>query len=204
LISDRDIEVHPFIVVKALAARHGDDVVFYYSRYKIAQTGQQAAALRTYGSVTGRHLTETWLALELSRLAADEELAWHSTVQVHNARRHMPMIDFVGQPSPRELASVTEVLSQDRKRKCLYFDSGRSCHGYCEDLIEESDWVKYLGRLLLLNTDVSRPIIDHRWVGHALIRGFAALRWSHNTARYRALPRLIQTEALVVSASSQS
>jgi hypothetical protein len=46
--------------------------------------------------------------------------------------------------------------------------------------------------LLLLNQNDLPPMVDIRWVGHALRRGFAALRWSCNTNRYLSMPQLLE------------
>ncbi|MHB1292207.1 MAG: primase 1D-like protein [Sulfuricella sp.] len=37
------------------------------------------------------------------------------------------------------------------------------------------------------------PTVDPRWVGHRLISGYAALRWTKNTEQYLNTPTLIET-----------
>jgi len=185
---------HPFLIIEQIVACRGTELVFTYSRYQVAQPGLQAAAPRSpIVRVPGRDLTAAWLADRFAELGAAEEMAWHSRVECRGITYHIPMIDFVNRPTRSVLcelgrALVTEVGLDGH---FVFFDTGQSFHGYLPDLISEDTWLRYLGRLLLLNEHDGPPVIDTRWVGHALMRGFAALRWSHNTNRYLAPPRLV-------------
>jgi hypothetical protein len=71
------------------------------------------------------------------------------------------------------------------------FKTGRSYHQYADVLMLESDWHGFLANLLLLNPAGGDPRVDARWIAHALKRGYTALRWSHNTMRYMAMPSLV-------------
>lgn len=101
------------------------------------------------------------------------------------------MIDFADRRATCALVKVNRALAAEigLTTELLLFDTGRSFHGYFPELISAEVWPKYLGRLLTLDEPANAPMIDTRWVGHALVRGFAALRWSHNTTRYLQMPR---------------
>jgi hypothetical protein len=120
-------------------------------------------------------------------------MAWHSHVEYKGEVFHIPMIDFAGRPRLEELQRVGRRLAaaMDVGGDFIFFDTGRSYHGYSAELIPEKAWNGYLGELLLLNQPDVLPVVDTRWVGHALARGFAALRWSHNTDRYLTMPCLV-------------
>jgi len=183
-------------VVEEIAARHGAGLIFTYSRYRVAPPGQQAAAPRTLVlRVAGHEVTPEWLAERLAELRPHQEIAWHSWVESNGAVFHIPMIDFVGRPPDDLIFEVSRMLTGEMglSGHLVLFDTGRSFHGYFPDLLPEHAWSKYLGQLLLFNEDEHRSMIDTRWIGHALVRGFSALRWSHNTNRYQAMPRLVPT-----------
>jgi hypothetical protein len=188
------IQEHPGLVVEEIAARHGPNLIFTYSRYEVAPPGLQAVAPRSAVlRVSGKEISPDWIAHRLSELGPNEEMAWHSWVDCGGVGFHIPMIDFVGRPSRSVLGEVSRGLAAEMgiPADLFIFDTERSFHGYFSDLISEPDWRKYLGELLLLNEENRPPVIDARWVGHALMRGFTALRWSNNTKRYPAMPRLL-------------
>src|SRR5215469_14151254 len=183
------IQEHPGLVVEEIAARHGSNLIFTYSRYEVAPPGLQAVAPRSAViRVCGSDITPDWIAHRLSELSPNEEMAWHSWVDRGGVSFHIPMIDFVGRPTRSVLCDVSRGLAAEMgiHASLIVFDTERSFHGYFPDLIPEQAWPRYLGELLLLNEDGRPPVIDARWVGHALIRGFTALRWSNNTNRYTA------------------
>jgi hypothetical protein len=143
--------------------------------------------------VIASDVTENWLADRLAELGPSEELAWHSWVDWNGVGFHIPMIDFQGMHAAQELMALEPILRTASGSSFTFFKTGRSFHGYSVSLISQSDWLQYLGRLLLLN-ELERPaIVDTRWIGHSLVRGFAALRWSHNTDRYQAMPHLLKS-----------
>ena len=188
------IEEHPRLVVDEITARHGSDLIFTYSRYEIAAPGFQAMAPRSpVLRVSGTDITTGWIAQRLSELGPHEELAWHSSVESNGIGFHIPMIDFVGRAARSVLCEVSRTVAAEMgfHADFLLFDTKRSFHGYFAELIPEEAWRKYLGELLILNEDNRPPIVDIRWVGHALVRGFTALRWSNNTNRYPSMPRLV-------------
>jgi hypothetical protein len=52
-------------------------------------------------------------------------------------------------------------------------------------MMTHDDWIRFLGRALLL-----APIVDPRYIAHRLIDGFAVLRISTNPAKQK-LPELV-------------
>ena len=188
------VEWHPRLLVEQIAACREGELIFTYSRYEVAQPGLQATAPRSdVLRVPACDVTPDWLVDRFAELGPTEEMAWHSRVEYGGVGFHIPMIDFVSRPAHSALHKLGTVLAAEMSLSghFVFFDTGRSFHGYFPDLIAEHAWPKYLGRLLILNEPDSLPVIDTRWVGHALVRGFAALRWSHNTDRYQAMPRLV-------------
>lgn len=186
------VEGHPLLVVEHIVARRGAELTFMYSRYEVAQPGLQAIAPRSAVlRVRACDVTPDWLADRFAELSPNEELAWHSSVECKGVGFHIPMIDLVNSPSRSGLRELSRMLVSEMglSGDFVFFETGQSFHGYFPDLIPEHAWPKYLGQLLLLNEHDGSPMIDTRWVGHALVRGFTALRWSHNTNRYRAIPR---------------
>jgi hypothetical protein len=181
------------MVLEKIFARHGTDLMFTYSRYEVAPPGLQAVAPRSAVlRVPASDVTLSWIGDRFAELGPREEMAWHSWVECRGVGLHIPMIDFIGRPARAVLCHLSGMLSVEMSLKgsLVLFDTGRSFHAYFPDLIPEGSWAKYLGQLLLLNEHDRSPIIDTRWIGHALMRGFAALRWSHNTDRYEAMPSL--------------
>jgi hypothetical protein len=199
------VQQHPLCLVEKIAACRGADLVFTYSRYEIATPGLQAAARRSPAlRVPARDVTPDWLMDRFAELGPNEEMAWHSWVECNGVGFHIPMIDFIGRPDDSVLRELSRLLAIEigLTGNIVFFDTGRSFHGYFVDLIPDDDWPRYLGRLLVINEHDRPPVIDTRWVGHALVRGFAALRWSHNTNRYLAIPRLaafIDSRTLTIS-----
>jgi hypothetical protein len=189
-----DVQLHPICLVEKLASTCAECLVFTYSRYEIALPGEQAAAPRSpVHRVPARDVTPDWLVNRLAELGPSEEIAWHSWVECDGAGFHIPMIDFSERPLNSELPMLNDqiVAQMNLSASFGFYESGRALHAYAADLIPESKWAQYLGELLLLNERDQMPIVDIRWVGHALVRGFGALRWSCNTDRYLSMPRLI-------------
>lgn len=120
------------------------------------------------------------------------ETAIHSRVTMsNNTTKHIPMIDM-STGSAAQLAKLMPVLEQSFET-FSWFKSGRSYHGYGKELIDEIEWVKLMGKLLLANHVGYPHTVDPRWVGHRLIAGYAALRWTKNTNHYVDVPRKLNS-----------
>jgi hypothetical protein len=97
-------------------------------------------------------------------------------------------------PDAVEVAAQTLIGEYQIKRAAL-FASGRSYHLYLGALFLREEWVKFMGRLLLLNPRRGPLLTDPRWIGHRLMGGYGALRWSANTSPYSKVgpPKLVRS-----------
>ena len=188
------VEKHPCFFVSEIFARRRAGLAFTYSRYEVAQPGLQWVAPRSdVFQVLACDITPAWLEDRFAELRPNEEMAWHSWAECGGVGFHIPMIDFISRPDPSVLVELSRILAEvmGLRGEYVFYETGRSFHGYFPDLISERAWAEYLGQLLSLNEQNQSPLIDARWVGYSRARGFSALRWSHNTSRYRAMPRLM-------------
>ena len=126
----------------------------------------------------------------ISSVHKDGEMALLSKTTLGSGKiYHIPMIDF----GTRNLAEAAEIpvnliFPNSREVKFYLFKSGRSFHGYFNQLLSHDEWVKYMGRLLLLNVPFRNEVVDSRWVGHSLNKGYSGLRWTANTIGYPVSP----------------
>ena len=121
----------------------------------------------------------------------DRNLAIHSLVECHDRiYRHIPMIDMSTQ-SRAHLQKLRFFLQEDLFHEFIWFESGRSFHGYGSSLLTHDEWISFMGQLLLSNQKDLKPTVDPRWIGHRLIAGYSALRWTNNTFYYLKYPTLI-------------
>lgn len=132
----------------------------------------------------------------LSQCPAGYETAFHSLVTCRDEnQRHLPMVDM----ATEELSDLSEVNAfvQDNSfHGFVWFESGRSFHGYGTRLVTYQQWIELMGKLLLCNGRRTDPVVDPRWVGHRLLGGYAALRWTRNTPQYLSIPRRLQPRNL--------
>lgn len=121
------------------------------------------------------------------------DLAFHSTVTLEDgSTRHIPMIDM-STGARAHLEKLKAFLDAETYYGFVWFESGRSFHGYGSQLITHSEWVSHMGQLLLSNQKDMKPTVDPRWIGHRLIAGYSALRWSRNTEHYLKMPQRVAT-----------
>jgi hypothetical protein len=199
------IKAHPMIVLGGIQARYGTKLELTFSRYKVGPPGEQEERRRRALHIDIDRATGAWLRSSLLELGCDEELALHSKVNLGGASFHIPMIDYdrdLPIPQLRDLG-LRAIKRTDYwlppaflgPARLYSFRTGRSYHQYADVLIPERAWLGYLGNILLLNHRSELPVVDTRWVGHSLRRGYSALRWSHKTTRYVSEPTLVD-EAL--------
>lgn len=119
------------------------------------------------------------------------EVAIHSKlVMLDGSFTHIPMIDM-STGSAAQLAKLKPILDKDFD-SFAWFKSGRSYHGYGAALIGHDEWIRLMGKLLLANQIGVPHTVDPRWVGHRLIAGYAALRWTKNTSHYVDIPKKLK------------
>ena len=133
-----------------------------------------------------------------NHLQKDEEIAFHSLVTTTdrklNNERHIPLVDFKSRIRPRVEEAADLLINEYAVERAALFASGRSFHLYLGKLMRQDAWVKFMGRLLLLNTPRGHMLTDSRWIGHRLMAGYGALRWSANLEPYLKMgpPKLIR------------
>lgn len=207
-----EAEAHPLIILGPILHRYGHVLRLNFSRYQIGPPGDQFRRPRTVFSIRALDVTADWLDVELTKLKPDEELAVHSNASLDREIVHIPMVDFDKELPPetlRELGSRairncrfhTPNLDFKEPQRLYSFKTGRSYHQYADVLMLESDWHGFLANLLFLNPADGDPRVDARWIAHALKRGYTALRWSHNTMRYMAMPSLVDKFELTLTNS---
>jgi hypothetical protein len=138
-------------------------------------------------------LREKYEAL-LCKLAKDEEIAFNSLVKTGGAYSHLLLVDFRSPDRSLVQQTAEDFIDEYAVKRAALFESCRSFHLYLNKLVTQELWVKFMGRLLLVNDRVGPVLTDARWVGHRLIGGYGALRWSANTPRYAEFgtPRLVR------------
>lgn len=85
--------------------------------------------------------------------------------------RYIPMMDFRSTPNADNL----ELLKEFFKRigcEGIIVDSGASYHFYGFDFLDYTQWIRFMGKCLLV------PWSDPRWIGHSLVAGSGVLRIS--------------------------
>lgn len=123
----------------------------------------------------------------------DRDLAFHSNIVLKDhSTHHLPMVDM-STSARAHLEKLKEFLDAETYYGFVWFESGRSFHGYGSQFIASDQWVSYMGHLLLSNQKDMKPTVDPRWIGHRLIAGYSSLRWSRNTSHYLRMPQRIST-----------
>jgi len=184
-------KLHPVNVFYKICKNYSkENINFNFSIYIYKEKGKTHS--RKYIKIPAPDLSSNLLNNILSKLHPEEEFACHSLVDVSGKKRYIPLIDFSVE---NESLLPWEFINEKKElfdTDFYLFFSGRSYHGYFTTFITYQKWLKFAGDLLLLNQPNSYPteIIDSRWVGHSIINGFSALRWSSNTNKYLSEPRL--------------
>lgn len=120
----------------------------------------------------------------INKTPLNMELALHSKIKTQEGNfLHIPMIDMSTKSSV-QLSKLQPYLGEKLYKSIAWYESGRSYHGYGGFLIEHDDWISLMGKLLLTNKPGFPPTVDLRWVGHRLIAGYSALRWTKQTKQY--------------------
>lgn len=131
----------------------------------------------------------------VAELKDQEDIAFHSMVKMDDdTERHFGLLDFQAGTTETEFAVVRQasemLIQQYRPPKTALVHSGRSFHLYLGTLFSQTEWVSFMGRVLLLNLRDQPPTVDPRWIGHRLMAGYGALRWSDHVRT--PLPKVIR------------
>jgi hypothetical protein len=141
----------------------------------------------------------TEIALGFNKLRAqlppDADIAFHSRVYVrvgHSIEiRHLPLIDLQGSFLDPIRTGVQQISRELGWEHTATYFSGRSHHVYGLSLLTVEQWIWFMGRCLLLNAPEKSDVVDARWIGHRIMAGYGALRWTTNHPRYLAEPQLV-------------
>lgn len=182
---------HPLGFLHRLEGEFGTDLSVEFSRYFYRP--QSLFDERFVFQCSIQDVGLKWMEQQVAELPAEWELALNS--RVLNARgraAHIGMIDFVGRPDVSLIQNrVRDFVGAKQAARLVLYDSGRSIHGYILELMSPGNWTRFLGRLLLMNVPGEPVLVDTRWIGHRLIAGYAALRWSANSSHHSEVPALI-------------
>lgn len=136
-------------------------------------------------------LSPNWMSEFISNTPSERELSLHSNMTLYSGiELHLPMVDM-STASRAHLGKLQALIEHTGFGQFEWFSSGRSFHGYGRSLLPQEDWVKLMGALLLSNQKGMVPIVDPRWIGHRLLGGFSALRWTKNTMYYVDFPTYV-------------
>jgi hypothetical protein len=184
--------LHPIQVVRHLRERYGDCLVFRFSCY--THISKSRMDCRESFAVPAREITPIWLQDVLSKLGSKQELAMESRVIQNGRLRHVPMLDFQGM-SKGQLIAVMDALPDEYRTGMQVYFSGRSFHAYFLRLVTAREWTRFMGSALLCRGPRA-PAIDNRWIGHRLVGGYAALRWSCSSGRHQEFPIRVSPKTL--------
>ena len=182
---------HPYWFIRGLVAAWPDPIEslgFSYYRY-FPQSLEDPR--KEFSISTSTFLNPVEMCSVLDGTPQGCELAFHSKVKlIRGVVMHVPLIDM-STGSPAQLEKLRPFLGELYSR-FQWYNSGRSFHGYADILVEVDTWAAMLGALLLANQKGLPPTVDPRWIGHRLIAGYSALRWTKNTDYYLELPRVMR------------
>lgn len=106
------------------------------------------------------------------------KFGFNSKVKMNNGSfRHIPQIDFECPVSNKNLNKIKTKLSEIIKVFPGYIIySGASYHYIGLKLLSEREWQKFIGLCLLCKEPEKHSVVDIRWCGHQLVRGYSNLR----------------------------
>jgi hypothetical protein len=182
--------VHPIEFVESLIAADKQIAKVRLSVYRYHP--ESLFDDRTSYIVPGEQLRAKYEMLR-GQLLDNEDIAFHSVITVCDKRelaRHFGLVDFVAADITSVERAAEVLVAEYASPPCALVHSGRSYHLYMGMLLTRSSWTKFMGRLLLLNPRNGPPVIDARWVGHRLMGGYSALRWSAKHSSH--LPEIVR------------
>ena len=94
-------------------------------------------------------------------------------VTSHSTTKHMPMLDFLCQPSDDNLRTCIETCRLLFRGRYWLLDSGKSYHGVASGLVVYDEWITLMARAILFG-----PIVDRAYIAHQMIEKKGCLRIS--------------------------
>lgn len=186
---------HPYWHVRSIVQKTPQIATLALSYYTYSR--QSVDDIRqTWQVSSSEFCNEAHIEAIQSETPRGQELALHSNVMLTTSeRQHLVMVDM-STTARAHLDKLLVFLGDHFSQQIAWFSSGRSYHGYGERLLSETDWVKFMGLLLLANKPRLEPTVDPRWIGHRLLAGYSALRWTLNTSHYLLLPTRLEQSRL--------
>lgn len=182
---------HPYWHARSIVDKHRDEIASLYFSYYNYVPQSIIDKRKTFSISSSEFLNQDSVEFFMQETPFGQELAFHSKIlTVSGEQKHIPMVDM-STGSTAQLAKLRPFLGDELYQSFKWFKSGRSFHGYGNFLVSERKWVTLMGMLLLANQKSLAPTVDPRWVGHRLIAGYSALRWTKNTPHYINLPNEI-------------
>jgi hypothetical protein len=174
-----DLSQHPIHFVINFSKNLPSEALLTFDIYEYIP--QSFIDNRTSFNMKPKDVSEEWFKNILESLPSTKEICLNSRVFIGDKILHIPMIDFATEDI-KDIRIVETLLPVEPN----YYSSGRSFHAYFPTLINNDEWTKFMGGLLLCNDEKS--IVDDRWIGHRLMGNFSSLRWSCNTKQYKKFP----------------
>ena len=105
---------------------------------------------------------------------------------------HMGQIDFLTDDESTAKDVCYNVAAKFGLPSWILLHSGNSFHAYFGKRFNVEEWHAFLGELLLQNTLDDSYIIDSRWIGASLVRGYSGLRiTANNEYKFSKIPTLV-------------
>jgi hypothetical protein len=119
--------------------------------------------------------------------------------------KHIAQMDYDCDPKYNEMgrSDVIKDAYGYNEGEAMFFASGHSMHSYGLKLLSKDNWVAFMGRALLMNVGDTKTV-DTRWIGHALERGYGALRLTCSNEKYVQIPELMESPWVTQSEKEQS
>jgi len=106
-----------------------------------------------------------------------------------NQYAHLPMMNFHPEGSINDATIVEQAVKAIRpKEKGAILDSGRYWHYYGQNLLNHTQWLKFMADFLM-----PCVLISPRYVALGLIRGYATLRLTADNQFKPKIPTVIKT-----------
>jgi hypothetical protein len=182
---------HPYWHMRAILERRSDVSALHMSYYEYRPQTVKDDRQNVQVSLE-EFLDEHCIQALMKGTPTGHELAFHSDVTLTDGqKKHLVMVDM-STGAKAHLDKLRAYLGDHFYQTITWYTSGRSFHGYGEDLLAESDWVRFMGLLLLANKPRVEPTVDPRWIGHRLLAGYAGLRWTKNSSHYLMTPTKLE------------
>lgn len=162
-----------------------NNILFYFSKYEDLPGDY---GRRIVIEVSKKDLTFDTIEKNIKDLKKNEELSILSLIKINGVPYHFAMIDFLAKKRSNSTIQALNKTCEFWDMMFNVYNSGRSIHAYGTKLLTQSQWVGFMGYLILLNEKSGEKVVDSRWVGHRLMSGYSSLRITNNSGKYKTAP----------------